>query len=177
MVCEQVKCVGDLINERGEFDFNYFTSKYGSLIDNHQYQDLCSIIPVPWQLSLQIDLICRASCQISRVNKLLRISAHIALEIYQEMISDQVTPPVAVSRWIEDLGNYEADEVNEMWFQVIARLGKLRSCRLRSIQYKFLHRLYYTHEKLFKAGLRNDAICGYCAEIDTYRNAGMQGGF
>ena len=44
----------------------------------------------------------------------------------------------------------------------------IRSCRLRSLQYRFLHRLYYMHDKLFSAGLRDSPNCNFCDKSDNY---------
>ena len=63
---------------------------------------------------------------------------------------------------------FQRQRSNETWFVSVIRINMLRACRMRSIQYKFLHRLYLTHDRLCKAGLRPDPLCGYCPEDDSY---------
>lgn len=69
--------------------------------------------------------------------------------------------------WQRDL-NCEISE--EVWNQIIAQNGRyVKEARGKFIQYKVLHRYYWTPCRLFKVGLTNNDLCWKCTkEMGTY---------
>ena len=84
--------------------------------------------------------------------------------IYKHLVNTKKVEPTAQERWSQEF-KIKSDE-----WKIIYNMPKLCTIetRLRSFQYKILHRILYTNDKLFRFGKSETTICTFCnSTIET----------
>ena len=84
--------------------------------------------------------------------------------LYWHLISNIKKPASAVEHWIS-----EYPFLNEIDFEKFYCLPYkiLKETKLQAFQYKILHRIVATNDKLFQWGIKESNLCMYCGQHDT----------
>lgn len=87
--------------------------------------------------------------------------SHVISRLYSmTQKAQKYTPLQAKARWERDLGTPITDD---QWAYCCRQTQEVSaSSRLRILHYKYLHRTYYTPERLFRLGLRDSSHCTRC---------------
>jgi len=147
--------------------FQIITSQYG--ISNNrflEYQQLKSVISKKFPLN-QINLELPPS--VTEFRSLG--SPKLLSKIYRliSKIDDTISLPIA--KWESDLS---LNPTNQFWSEIILNnFNMTDSLNLQLVQYKILHRTYYTGQRMFKMGFNQSNTCTQCKNntADDYMHA------
>uniref|UniRef100_A0AAR2JYN7 Reverse transcriptase zinc-binding domain-containing protein n=1 Tax=Pygocentrus nattereri TaxID=42514 RepID=A0AAR2JYN7_PYGNA len=162
-----IKNLEHVIKEGNFITFQELISEYG--INNSkflEYQQLKSIIQErfnPNQLNLEIS---------TWVTEFLNLCAPKLLsKLYKLLLKfdDSISLPIA--KWERDLS---INQDQSFWTEICSNIFKIsKSPNLQLIQYKVLHRVHYTGQRMFQMGLAQSNICTHCTAnvTDNYLHA------
>ena len=135
----------------------------------------CSALPQEWHRALKVTK--TAVVSNAQHVDLSSFSLHLEGEkvdveklqsrsLYERLISKISTKPTATKKYNEDF-NTEAFHLD--WKRIYSLPFKVTlDTKLREFQYKILHRICYTNDRLFKFRIVDSPLCYFCGEeIET----------
>lgn len=145
-------CVGNRVMNYAEL-----TSKFGDCVTIMEFNGLVSAIPQEWKRILKIPYVdnsfqTRFECvkpKASRMN-------------YASLVEDQSALDPLRSKWENKLGETIEEEEFEKLFVDLYKYCP--NPKLRSFQFRFLHRRIFLNRILFQWKLTESALCFYCSE-------------
>ena len=150
-----------LLDENLHFlTFDAFKEKYSVKINFLQYQSVVSAVS-------KMKSICTCSQAVTNTveeqNNLLA-SMEFCKLAYTILIK-QITsiPHKSQSKWLSDCNSQSVDYIDWRSSYGLAFLCT-RESKLRTFQFKFLHRRIATNSYLFKIGITSDNLCSFCKE-------------
>ena len=150
-----------LLDENLHFlTFDAFKEKYSVKINFLQYQSVVSAVS-------KMKSICTCSQAVTNTveeqNNLLASTEFCKLA-YTILIK-QITsiPHKSQSKWLSDCNSQSVDCIDWRSSYGLAFLCT-RESKLRTFQFKFLHRRIATNSYLFKIGITSDNLCSFCKE-------------
>ena len=170
--------VSDIIEKNGRIlSIDRLNIKINVCIPLLKYNSLISAIPQKWkgimrenvtkitpeQYSLQLKLHNDAP-QIITKNKMKTIAKTNSKELYAIFIKEKTESPTALNIWINIYPFLETLEWNKVF---TLPFRTTQEPYLQSFQYKILHRILNTREKLFTWKIAESNKCYICDEMDT----------
>nr|XP_057934911.1 F-box only protein 8 isoform X1 [Doryrhamphus excisus] len=157
-----ISCLENIIRGGKFVSFTYLVTQYGLSQNTFlEYSQIKSIIRarfrnISWESYPTID-------------QFLNISAPQTLsKLYILLSKCDNTVGVPVSKWNLDLST-SCDP--EFWKQICLNSFRLiKNPNLQLVQFKTIHRVHYTGQRMFKMGLTDSNICVYCPDhvVDDY---------
>ena len=89
---------------------------------------------------------------------------------YYKLLQEKVrTEPTAVGRWCRHFPNFDSS-----WKQILQKIYKMTSDKLREFGYKAFHRILVTNKELKLFKIRNDDICFQCKNPDSLEHTFLE---
>lgn len=162
-----IKHLENIIQNRNFIPLEELTAQYKiSSTKFLEYQQIKSIISKkynPNQLDLQLP---------AQVEEFINLKAPKLLsKIYRLLVKTEDSISLPILKWETDLSS---SFDNNFWSQICSNTFKMtRNSNLQLIQYKIIHRIQYTGQRMFKMGLTQSNICPHCTNNipDDYLHA------
>ena len=151
----------DLLDENFHFlTFDAFKEKFSVKTNFLQYQSVVSAVS-------EMKSICACTQAVTNtVNDLnnLLASTDFCKLAYKMLIKQIASIPLkSQTKWISDCNSQSVDYIDWRSSYILAFLCT-RESKLRTFQFKFLHRRIATNSYLFKIGITSDNLCSFCKE-------------
>ena len=157
--------VEDVINEQGKIiSRTEMMSKSAKPWTEEKYKKLLATIPNNWK-----EILSRTRPMIATPLKtphLKALTKRASRTFYDKMIMDKYgkQEATALVRWIKDL-QMDEQSATEQWEQAFKNLSNIIAMRLRTFQFKVLHRLHYTNNRLVKFQQAKNEYCRFCDSV------------
>ena len=150
-----------LLDENFHFlTFDAFKKKFSVKTNFLQYQSVVSAVSKMKSTCAGIQVITNT---VEDVNNLLASTefCKVAYNMFIKQIAS--VPHKSQSRWLSDCNCHSVDYIDWRSSYGLAFLCT-RESKLRTFQFKFLHRRIATNSYLFKIGIASDNLCSFCKE-------------
>lgn len=153
-----VKMIGDLVNNRDELmDYQQFIEKFGQVATMMQFNSLVTAIPRKWKDHLKEDVI-----DTKYVLRYENIETKTVGKIYQNMVQDPSLMVKLKDKWETKLNcTLDSNRFQDVFFNLYKCVPHPK---LRSFQYRFLHRRIFLNNILYKWKISSTSRCFYCQE-------------
>ena len=150
-----------LLDENFHFlTFDAFKEKFSVKTNFLQYQSVVSAVSKMKSTCAGTQVITNT---VEDVNNLLA-STEFCKVAYKMLIKQIASVPhKSQSRWLSDCNSHSVDYIDWRSSYGLAFLCT-RESKLRTFQFKFLHRRIATNSYLFKIGIASDNLCSFCKE-------------
>ena len=150
-----------LLDENFHFlTFDAFKEKFSVKTNFLQYQSVVSAVSKMKSTCAGTQVITNT---VEDVNNLLA-STEFCKVAYKMLIKQIASVPhKSQSRWLSDCNSHSVDYIDWRSSYGLAFLCT-RESKLRTFQFKFLHRRIATNSYLFKTGIASDNLCSFCKE-------------
>lgn len=156
--------VSQLFDDNGVcYSYAQIVAKYGSVFTWYQYQQIISAIPTPWRQYLKTK-----SNTVVNVYRFdwLKSKTGVASIVYDGLIDNKTLMLKKKRRWESRL---HIDIEDESFLKLFHSIYHLTLCtKFRDFQFRLLHNIIVTNQKLFLWKLIDSNLCSFCkAEVET----------
>lgn len=155
-----IQVIGDILNTTGDGFSTYFeiTQKYGpQALTCMQYNTVITCIPQRWKA-------CLSDNQVNSNYKIWydKIENKTTKQVYRKFVENFTVTEQLRAKWQMKLGiNLDKEKFENIFFNLYKNT---LSAKLRSFQFKLIHRRIYLNNTLYKWKIVDSARCQYCQE-------------